>query len=387
MSKRWVMIGRLLGLGLLAVLLLAACADLDEDDEADTDDPEESAENDDAAEDVDDDAAEDVDDDAAEDDADVPVADLVDTSVCDDVDGQGRTVGFGNLGESVPFAVLVREGIEAIADACDVEILNADNELDPSVALDNARTFATQDVDGVIQFQVDGDISDALCEELGDRPVIAIDIEHPECAVFMGADNRAAGEITGRGVGEWVEENWGCEVDQVVTFEGFASGQVSIDRLNGSIAGLEEVCPDNDYSDYEEWEPTYDEGNVTRMDADRTDPAFEQGQDWLTANPDAERIVALCLNEDSCTGFHAAVLAAGREGQVVFGSNGADPTAHDLIRDDEHYVGASGFFPERYGELVVPNLVRMMDGDEPESDPLLVEHVFIDGDNIDEYYQ
>lgn len=345
----------------VAALLLAACGN-GVTEEADTE-----LEPDEAAEAGDDEAA-----------ADLP-------EVCEGQDGEGRTVGFANIGEAVPFAVLVREGIEGVADECNVNIVNADNELDPQVALDNARNFVAQDVDGVIQFQVDGGISDAICDILEGLPVIAIDIAHEECAVFMGADNRNAGEITGEGVGEWVAAEWGCEVDRVITFEGFASGQVSIDRLNGSIAGLQNVCPDNDYGDFEDWQPTHPDTIITRQDADRTDPAFEQGRDWLTANPDAERIVALCLNEDACIGFHAAVEGAGRQGQVVFASNGADPTAHDLIREDEYYVGATGFFPERYGELLIPNIIRMMNGEDVE-DPLLMDHVFISADNIDEFY-
>ncbi len=306
--------------------------------------------------------------------------------VCQGQDGEGRTVGFGNLGESVPFAVLVREGIERVAAECNLQVVNADNELDANVALTNAQNFTAQGVDGAIEFQVVADASASICDALGDVPVIAIDIDHPECAVFMGADNRVAGEITGTGAGELAEAEWDCDIDRIVTFEGFAAGQVNIDRLNGSIAGVQSVCPDVEYGSFEEWAPEHPDSIITRLDADRTDPAFEQGRDWLTANPDAEHIVALCINEDACTGFHSAVQAAGRDGQVIFASNGADPSAHDLIRDDPWYAGAAGFFPEDYGELIIPNIIRMMNGEEPESDPLLVEHVFIDSETIDEYY-
>jgi ribose transport system substrate-binding protein len=306
--------------------------------------------------------------------------------VCQGQDGEGRSVGFGNLGESVPFAVLVREGIEKVADECNLEILNADNELDPQRALENARTFVTQGAEGVIEFQVDSGIAEAICDIVEDRPIIAIDIPHEPCAVFMGADNRGAGEMTGQGAGNLAKELWNCDIDAIVTFEGFASGEPSIDRLNGSIAGVEQVCPDLEYGNYDDWGETVPDSIITRIDADRTEPAFSQGRDWLTANPDADHIVALCLNEDSCLGFHSAVEQAGRSGQVIFASNGADPSGHDLIRNDEFYAGATAFFPEKYGELVVPNIIRMLNGEEPEADPLLMDHVFITAQNINEYY-
>jgi ribose transport system substrate-binding protein len=359
--------------------VLAACGgnDVAEEDAPDADEVEEDAADDEAAGEEDEEAA-------GEEDGDDAAAGADD--LCEGQDGEGRTVGFANLGESVPFAVLVREGIEQVAAECNLNIVNADNELSGEVALDNARNFVAQGVDGVIEFQVIGDVSGAVCEILEGLPVIAIDIAHPECAVFMGANNRVAGEINGEGTGQVVQEMWDCEVDRIITFEAFGVGQVNIDRLNGSIAGLQTVCPDNNYGDFEDWAPTHPDTILTRLDADRTDPAFEQGRDWLTANPDAEKIVALCINEDTCTGFHAAVQAAGRDGQVIFGSNGADPSAHDLIRDDPYYAGASAFFPERYGELLVPNIIRMMNGEDPTADPLLVEHLFINADNIDEWY-
>lgn len=305
--------------------------------------------------------------------------------VCQGQDGSGLKVGFANIGESVPFAVIVRQGIEAVAEACNLELVHADNALDPQQALSNARNFVSQDVDGVVEFQVHGDVADALCDILGELPSIAIDIAH-DCSVFMGANNRAAGELTGQGAGERVQELWDCEVDEIITFEAFGVGQVNIDRLNGSIAGLQTVCPDLEYGDFEEWDPNVEDSIITRLDADRVDPAFTEGRDYLTAHPDADRIVALCINEDSCLGFQSAVEEAGREGQVIFASNGADPTAHEEIRNNEFYAGATAFFPERYGELIVPNIIRMINGEEPESDPLLVEHVFVSADNIDDVY-
>lgn len=313
-------------------------------------------------------------------------AEVAEDDVCQGQDGTGMKVGFANLGESVPFAVLVREGIERVAQECGVELVTADNQLDPQIALDNARNFVAQGVDGVIEFQVHGDVSEAICEILDGLPVIAIDIAHPECAVFMGADNRTAGELGGQGAGELAQELWDCQIDAVVTFEAFGVGQVNIDRLNGLIAGLASVCPDNDYGDFEDWAPEVPDSIITRLDADRVDPAFEQGRDYLTAHPDAQHIVALCINDDSCLGFLSAVQEAGREGQVIFASQGADPSVHAEIRANEFYAGSTAYFPERYGELLIPNIIRMINGEEPESDPLLIEHVFITADNIGEYY-
>lgn len=214
--------------------------------------------------------------------------------------------------------------------------------------------------------------------------MIAIDIAHPECSIFMGANNRVAGELGGEAAGNVAKELWDCQIDAIVTHEAPGVGQVNIDRLNGLIAGLQSVCPDNDYGDFENWsmDPV---GIITRLDSDRVDPGFEKGRDFLTANQDKHHIVALCINDDSCLGMLAAVQEAGREDEVIFGSQGADSTSWDEIRNNPMFAGSTSYFPERYGEFLVPNIIRLIKGEEVD-DPILMEHFAITADNIDEFY-
>jgi ribose transport system substrate-binding protein len=305
--------------------------------------------------------------------------------ICQGQDGMGRKVGFANLGESVPFAVQVREGIQKVAKDCNVELVVADNALDPQKALDNARNFVAQGVKGVIEFNVHGNISGAICDILKGLPVIAIDIAHPECAVFMGANNRMAGELGGEGAGKLAKSLWACQIDAIVTFEAPGVGQVNVDRMNGLIAGVKKVCPDLAYGNFEQWSPTVPNSIITRLDADRVDPGYKKGKDFLTANPQARHIVALCINDDSCLGFLSAVKELGREGQVIFASQGADPSVWPEIRKNPYYAGSTAYFPEKYGEILIPAIIRMMNGEKVQG-PLYVKHVFISKDNIDQYY-
>ncbi len=304
---------------------------------------------------------------------------------CQGQDGTGLKIGFANLGESVPFAVQVREGIESVAEECNVELVQADNALDPQIAVDNARLFMTQEVDGILQFNVNGNIADSICEIVGDTPMIAIDIAHPGCSIFMGANNRVAGEVGGKAAGEVAKELWNCEIDAIVTHEQAGVGQVNTDRMNGLIAGLQSVCPDVDYGDFENWSLDGTE-LITRLgDSDRVDKAFPQGRDYLTANQDKQHIVSLCINDDSCLGMLAAVQEAGREDQVIFASQGADPSVWSEIRTNPMYAGSTAYFPEYYGRYLIPAIIQMMNGETVEG-PILVEHLAITKDNIDQYY-
>lgn len=306
--------------------------------------------------------------------------------VCRGQDGAGLKAGFANLAESSDFAVIVREGIQRVAEACNLELVVADNDRDPVKTIDNVHNFMAQQVDGIIEFNSLRDLGSAICDIAGDKPVLAVDIPLEPCAVFMGADNRGAGEVGGRGVGALVKEMWNCEVDEVVTFEAPHVGQINTDRMNGQLAGLQEACPDLALGDFENWTPTVADSIVTRIEGFQIDPAFERGRDYLTAHPDGKHIVALCLNDDGCLGFHSAVEESGRSGQVIFGTQGANSVTHGLIREDQYFAGGAGYFSERYGELLVPNIIRMIKGEGPESDPLLMTHVFIDSGNIDELY-
>ena len=60
--------------------------------------------------------------------------------VCRGQDGGGFKVGFANLAESSDFAVIVREGIQRVAEACNLTLVVADNDRDPAR---RSTTFTT----------------------------------------------------------------------------------------------------------------------------------------------------------------------------------------------------------------------------------------------------
>ncbi|MDE0288119.1 MAG: substrate-binding domain-containing protein [bacterium] len=315
-----------------------------------------------------------------------PAADLPD--VCQGYDGTGVTIGYGDLTAGIPFVTQVLDNLMEVAEACNVEVLYADNNLDGETALENARTFTLAEVDGVIQFQIDASIEGALCDELRandpNLPVIAIDIAHPSCALFFGADNSRAGELAGNALGAWAQENWGCEIDMVVTMETFVVGQVNIDRANGMVRGISQVCTGLDYGDFENWSPD-PTGIVTRIDGGgTTDGAFPKVLDTFTANP-GKRIAVVSLNDDMGLAALAAARELGIEDMVVYASQGADATIHSEIRANPQYIGSTGYFPETYGTYVIPAILAMLAGD-PVPDPLHVNHIFVSADNIDQFY-
>ena len=57
----------------------------------------------------------------------------------------------------------------------------------------------------------------------------------------------------------------------------------------------------------------------------------------------------------------------------------------DLIRTNEHYIGDSAYFPERFGSTIVPAMLDLVAGKTVQP-LLLIEPAWVDAGNIDEIY-
>ncbi|MDO7881559.1 sugar ABC transporter substrate-binding protein [Antiquaquibacter soli] len=290
-------------------------------------------------------------------------------------DGASLKVGYISLGDSVPFVKLVSDSIKAEAEAAGVELLFCDSQLDAAKALACAQNFKTQGVDGIINFQVDETAAESICAAGPDVPVVAIDIHQRPCEkVFVGADNYTAGFIAGEALGTYFQENFDCEYDAFVSMEQPAAGQVNLDRTGGAIEGFESVCGALDDSKYRSVDGggTIDGGNTTFGDT-------------LTALTGAQRVAVVSLNDDMLLGAFAAARAQGREGAVYGVAQGADPSSFDDIQNNPNWIGDTAYFPERYGELAIPSIISLINGETvPEN--VFTEHVFIDASNFAEFY-
>ncbi|HEX9921356.1 MAG TPA: sugar ABC transporter substrate-binding protein [Anaerolineae bacterium] len=287
-------------------------------------------------------------------------------------------IGFANLTEDIVFTQLVRDGIEQAAeDAGNVELVFADNKLDGATALANAENFIAQDVDGVIEFQTDEAFGNVIMSKFraAEIPVIAIDIPMPG-VTFFGADNYYAGQLAGQAAADYVTENWDGEADAILLLELPQSGPVPAARMQGMLdafqAGIANPVPDD---------------MVLHLDSKNTqEEAFNVVADTLPGIPDAEKIVAMTINDSTGLGTIAAAEAAGREDQIiVVGQNAAPSGQEEMIKEDSRYLGATAYFPENYGFKIIPSLIDILEC-RPVEPSIYVDHVFIGADNVCEYY-
>ena len=290
---------------------------------------------------------------------------------------EGLVVGYAGLSGQFPFVQDVNSGLERAANCFGVELIIADNEYDPQKALSVADNLITRGIDVVIEFQTDVGIAPTLCSkfEAAGIPMIAIDIPHEPCAVFFGANNLEAGRIGGENLARVANERWGGDVDALVLLELPQSGPLPQQRMDGAAEGAMAGLPN------------LTEDKVIRVDSKGT---LEGGRtvmaDVLTRLSDADHILVSAINDPAAVGALRAVEQAGRTDQVIIAGQNATIEARDEIcTGSEAFIGSVAYFPDRYGDKLIPLAIDLANGVEP-PEAVYIDHLWIDAANIDQYY-
>ena len=288
------------------------------------------------------------------------------------------TIGFANQSEELPFAVDVRRSLErAAADVGSIDLVVANNRLSGEEALRVADRLIQRNIDLVIEYQIDYKAGNLLMDKFQQAsiPVIAIDIPMLG-ATFFGVDNYRAGYLAGRALGEWIGRQWYGRIDDLLILEEPRAGSLPEARIQGQLDGLREVV-----SDLPPAERTH------AIDCGNTTAVSEAGvAKHLHALPDSRHIAIISFNDEAAFGALQAARKAGREADVVIVGQGADRLVRGEIRNPQsRLIGSTAYMPERYGEKVIDLALKILCG---ESVPPAVynQHVFIDAQNIDNYY-
>jgi len=126
---------------------------------------------------------------------------------------------------------------------------------------------------------------------------------------------------------------------------------------------------------------------IFHLDSKNTqDEAFKVVGDTLPKIPNATHIVGFTINDGTALGTIAAIEAAGRKDQAIVSSQGADPDGQaEMVKEGTIYLGATGYFPEKYGEKIIPAMLDALNC-KPLPPSIYVDHVYINKDNLCQYY-
>ncbi|HZS03641.1 MAG TPA: substrate-binding domain-containing protein [Blastocatellia bacterium] len=286
-------------------------------------------------------------------------------------------VGFAMQSGEFEFSRDVLLGLEEAAELHGVQLIVADNKNSEEAALQNAEMFVRQGVDFVIEFQVNERIAPIIAHMFAEAGIrcLAIDIPQPG-AVFFGADNYRAGLMAGRALGEYARDHWGGRTDKVLLLELPQAGPVPQARMTGALNGIQEVIG------------PVPEADVVHLDCHGTyEDSYRVTLDCLRQLSPSERVLIAAINDPGAIGAVRAVHDAGRTRQttVIVGQDATHGARAEMSRPDSCLLGSIGYFPEKYGEKIIPLVLKILGG-EAVPPTAHIEHVLINRDNAALFY-
>jgi ribose transport system substrate-binding protein len=297
---------------------------------------------------------------------------------------KGKIIGFANINGTFPFCVAVENNIKEHLRRAGLDLgkgwISMDNMGDPRTGLKNAELMLARKPNFFIEFQIDPLVNNVVAAKFGAAkiPLLAIDVPIPG-SPFMGCDNYKVALLCGHLMARLIREKWsGWDgVDMVVLGQVPEIGDVALLRSEGVAYALAE-----------EFEIRPDDPKIVRFNF--VNDAPEEGgwgfAEVLAAHPDAVKIAAAAINEIYMAGIIAAMQNAGRwdPANKVIVTMGADEIGRSQLREGLSDA-AIAFFPERYGEYVVPAVCAILTGN-PVPPYIFVENEVITKANIDQWY-
>jgi len=296
---------------------------------------------------------------------------------------RGKVIGFASIFGS-PFTVAVENGIKEQLNRAGLDLnkgwISMDNVGDAEIGLKNAQILLKRNPSFFIEFQWYPEVNNEVASMFGKAgiPVLAIDVPIPG-APFMGVDNHKVGLLAGHHMAKLIRKKWGGweGVDILVVDRLATAGEAVEQRSEGAVEALAA-----------EFGIALDDRKIVRFDMDTS---AEEAEGWgmrkvLEAHPEAAKIALYGHNEPAMMGMIAAMQNAGRwdPASKIAVSAGADETGRSAIRDGL-IDAAVAFFPEHYGEYIVPAVCAMLTGD-PVPSFITVDNEIIDRGNIDRWY-
>ncbi len=283
--------------------------------------------------------------------------------------------GYGAQSSEFSFSRTVAESIQRVALEEGIDLLVLNNRYSAKVAVRNADLFVREHVDLVIEFQTDDHCASIISSKLHEAqiPLIAIEIPHPG-ATFYGANNYRAGLLGGRYLAKWALQHWGGKVDEVILLELPIAGALPKSRLTGMLAAMREILP------------RLEDSQVLMLNGNgQFESSLEIIRKYLRRSR-SRRVLVGAVNDPSAIGALRAFEEAGRSEQcAVMGHNASAEARSEIRKPKTRLVGSVAYFPERYGEALIPLAIDILQGKRTPP-AVFVRHQLVTRDTIDHIY-
>lgn len=293
--------------------------------------------------------------------------------------GDEIVIGYNAYGDVSEFSQEITRGITQFAEEAGYKVLRADTGGDATKAVQNVDTFLLQGANVIVDCSWDTTACEAVADKCSENDVLCIILDiyvENEDAYYVGVDNNAVGLSTGNGAAEWINANWDGELEYVLIAFNESFGEGVRPRVGKIADGLAEQGI------------SVEADNIVWVDPASSDAAAtckQLGTDFLTAHPDAKKILMCGANDEMAQGLLAAAETANRTDQCAVVSNDLTSIGIANIYSDNSWIGSTGFFPEYYGNTVMQVIGQITAGEELPHE-INTDIMFMTPDNISEYY-
>ena len=283
-------------------------------------------------------------------------------------------IGFAAQGDS-EFSRSVMQNVETAAAREHIHLITVNNRYSAREALRNADLLIKERVDLVLEFQTYERVAPVIASKFleANTPVIAIEIPHPG-ATYFGANNYKAGLIGGKALGRWAREHWDSKVDQLLLLELPIAGSLLELRITGFADGLRAELPSianvpvvhlNGRGDFEQ--------------------VLEVVRQYLRRSPPRRTLIGTVNDICALAALRAFEEIGASEKCAVVGQNAVRESRNELRRPGTRLVGTVAYFPERYGDEIIPLALGILQKKSVPS-TVFVKHQLITPRNVDLIY-
>jgi ribose transport system substrate-binding protein len=286
------------------------------------------------------------------------------------LDNRTFRLGFAAQTDS-EFCREVTAGLERAAARQNVHLIKVNNRYSAREALRNADLLIRENVSLVFEYQTYEKVAPVISSRFvsANIPVIAIEIPHPG-ATYFGANNYQAGLIGGRALGRWANQNWGGQVQQVLVLELPIAGPLPQLRLTGTLEALRKEIPNF--------------GNTPVIHLDGKGD-FEQNlsviRRFLRRGRPKRTLIAGVNDMCVLAALHGFEEAGCGYLCAAIGQNAVREARDELRRPATRLIGSVAYFPERYGDHLVPLALSILQN-KPVPAAVFVEHQLITPKNV-----
>lgn len=264
-------------------------------------------------------------------------------------------IGINSYAENFESSQRYLEGFRKAAEkAGNVDLVYADCNADPQKVAPNYEAFILQQVDAIIDASWMGDVGAIAVEKCKNANIPLITCDSPfdeEYSYLIGTDQYEAGRIAGKYLSGIVKEKWQGKLECLV-LEYFQGGGPQVkDRMKGCLDGLRENGVE-----------IADEGVFWFDNEGQTQKTNQITMDFLTAHPDAKKIIFGTNNDPCAIGVVSAVESANRKEDCLSYSYGGEDSALDLLSQENCYLGSVSFQQKEYGNYAIPAAIALIEG-------------------------